>query len=583
MKHNDQTGVIVPFRQNAAFYYQRGSKYLSDGDMIRAEQYLRKACKMEPGNEDHVLAFAETLYRMHMYEESLTVLLNSLCEIESPSAEIVFGIASDMMSLEEFSAAKQCCRICIERGADDPYAARAKEMLDLIEDEPDLEAQIGLNEDEDLALLDLIHRAKSKHFSFKDDAALNSLLLASDRYPNSEMLDMEIAMMLFSMQEYDEAKRRLFNLFKRNSKSVRGNALMTLIYHIQKQKEEASEQSKKIIIDAECSPEELGYAAPIFLEIGEIDRAMYALELLRESLPYDVEMLHQLAYCYYVKGRKNEAERIYEDLCLRDEGDSVAAYYKKHIKEDSEDEFKRSWSINYDVPIREAVVRQRRLRDIATAGEEALLQAWENDKEFRGVLKWGLLSPLSPSLRASAKMLSLIKSKEAENALRSFLIRLDQADEDKQFVFGLLLGREAKPPFTIYYQGDWQYGVAHPVSIPEHLPISYESILDYINDFGRYLHGDIRFAQTEVPARLGEFSSRIFFLYIASFDGGKFPHIRKEQERAMAAAFILMGLSAFNNVSVKPEDLIRVFDVSERRLENALKKILTALHTDKEQ
>jgi len=582
MKNDNATGVVVPFQQNAAFYYQLGSKYLSEGDMIRAEQYLRKAHDMDPNNEDYILAFAETLYRMHMYEESLSTLLNALNGIETPSVEVVFGLASDFLSLEEFSAAKQCCKICIERDPTDPYAIRAKEMLDLIEDEPDLEAQIGLMEDEDLALLDLIHRAKAKHFSFQDETALNILLLASDRYPNSEMLDMEIAMMLFSMREYDEAKRRLFNLFKRNSKSVRGNALMTLIYHVQKQKAEATEQSKKILIDEECSPEELGYAAPILLEIGQIDRAQYALELLRESLPYDVEMLHQLAYCYYVNGRKLEAEHIYEELSSRNENDSIAAYYKKHVKEDSEDEFKRSWSINYDIPIREAVIRQRRLRDVGTAGVDALLQTWEKDKEFRSILIWGLFSPLSPSLRAAAKMLSLIPSKEAENALRSFLIRFDQADEDKQFVFGLLLGKEAKPPFTIYYQGDWQYGVARPIAMPERLPVSYDSILNYITGFEQYLRGDLRFVHLEVPSRLADVSIRIFFLYLASFQDGKYPHIRKEQERAMAAAFILMGLGTINNAKIKPDDVMQVYEVSERRLENALKKIMTTLNPERE-
>ena len=582
MKNKDEAGVIVPFRQNAAFYYQRGSKYLTDGDMIRAEQYLRKAYDMDPGNEDYVLAFAEALYRMHLYEESLSVLINSLTGRESPSVEVIFGIASDMMCLEEFSAAKQCCRICIERDPDDPYSQRAKDMLALIEDEPELEAQIGLIDEEDLALLDLIHRAKAKHFSFKDESALNVLLLASDRYPGSEMLDMEIAMMLFSMREYDEAKRRLFNLFKRNSKSVRGNALMTLIYHVQKQKVEASEQSKKILIDTDCSPEELGYAAAILLEIGEVDRAQYALELLREALPYDVEMLHQLAYCYYVNGRRREAETIYEELSARNENDSVAAYYKKHVKEDAPDEFRRAWSISYDVPVREAIARQRRIRDVGTAGEEALRQTWENDKEFRNILKWALTSPLSPSLRTAAKMLSMVPSVEAENALRAFLIRFDQSDEDKQFVFGLLLGKEAKPPFTIYYQGEWQYGAARPISMPERLPVSYDSILNYITAFEQYLHADLRSVHLEVPARLTEVSVRIFFLYLATFRDGRYPHIRREQELSMAAAFILMGLGAIHHPTIKPDDVMRVYDVSERRLENALNRILTALNAERE-
>ena len=43
MKNERETGVVIPFRQNAEFYYQRGNKYLADEDLCRAEQYLRKA------------------------------------------------------------------------------------------------------------------------------------------------------------------------------------------------------------------------------------------------------------------------------------------------------------------------------------------------------------------------------------------------------------------------------------------------------------------------------------------------------------------------------------------------------------
>ena len=340
MNNDRETGVIIPFQQNAEFYYQRGNRYLSDNeDLIRAEQYLRKAMEMDPEREEYILAFAEVLHRMHRFEESLSVLLTSLKEDSQNSVEMIFGSASDFMGLEEFRAAEQCLKLCIEREPDGPYADRALDMIELIEDEPELEAQIGLIGEEDLSLLETIHRAKAMHVSSNDDSGLRLLLSVSDQYRTSEMLDIEIAMMQFSIQDYDEAKKRLFNLFKRNSKSVRGNALMTLLLHVQKQDKEAKEQSKKILIDEDCSPEELGYAAPILMEVGEYERARNALELLRESLPYDVEMLHQLAFCNYVLGDKREAEQIYEELVLRNENDTVAQYYKKHIREDSDADF----------------------------------------------------------------------------------------------------------------------------------------------------------------------------------------------------------------------------------------------------
>ncbi len=583
MNNDREAGIVVPFRQNAAFYYQRGNKYLSDNeDLVRAEQYLRKAYEMEPGREEYVLAFAEVLHRMHRFEESLSVLLTSIKDADENSPETIFGIASDFMGLEEFAAAEQCCNLCLQRDPDGPYAERALDILELIKDAPELEAQIGLVGNEDLALLDAIHRAKAMQISGNEEAALELLLSLSDRYSESEMLDMEIAMMQFSVREYDEAKKRIFNLFKRNSKSVRGNALMTLLYHMQKQDIEAKEQSKKILIDEECSPEELGYAAPILMEIGQYDRAQTALELLRESLPYDVEMLHQLAFCYYVGGRKQEAEQIYDELTLRDENDSVASYYKKHIREDSEADFKRSWTINYDVPIREAAARQKRIRDVATAGIEAIKQTWENDKQFRSILKWALISPMSPSVRGTAKMLSVIGTNEAERMLRSFLIRFDQSDEDKQFVFGLLLGMEAKPPYSLYYQGEWQYGIVRPMQMPKKLPISYESILDLIVGFEDMLHGDIRYRDLNVPEQHREVTTRIFFFYLSCFHDGKYPTITRQQEDAFAAAFVLMGLGALNDTSVKPDVLMDLYNVSDRRMENALRRILSTMQKEKE-
>ncbi len=582
MNDNHETGVVIPFQQNAEFYHQRGIKYLSEEKLERAEQYLRKAYEMEPDRSEYMLSFAEVLHRMRMFEDSLAVLLVSLGGTEEASGEVLFGIASNFMGLEEFFAAKQCCRICLDREPNGPYADRALDMLELMEDEPELEEQIGLQQGEDIELLEMIHLAKAKHFSQNDDTGLNILLKLSEKYPDSEMLDMEIAMMLFTMGEYDDAKKRLFNLFKRNSKSVRGNALLAMIYHVQKQEKEAVLQAKKILISEDCSPEELGYAAPILIELHEYEKAEYALELLRDSLPYDKEMLHQLAFCYYVHDRKQEAQQIYEDLAKRDENDSVAMYYRKHIKEDSDIDFRRDWTPNYDVPIRESIVRQRRIRDIATAGVDALMQTWTHDREFRSILCWALFSPLTPSMRGAARMLSLVKDPFAERMLRTFLMRFDQTDQDKQFVFGLLLGMEAKPPFSLYYQGAWQYGVVTPMLIPDRLPVSYESVGQMIDSFESFLHENVLYRKLEVPQRLTEVASRIFYYYLASFGDARLPQISRKQENALAAAFILMGLGALNAVHITPEIVCNTYEVSERRLGNALKRVFMTLHKETE-
>ena len=131
MKNDRETGVIVPFQQNAEFYYQRGNRYLTEPeDLAKAEQYLRKAYLLEPEREEYILSFAETLHRMHRFEESLSVLLGSLNEENQNSAEMIFGIASVFVGLEEFRAASQCLHLCLEREPNGPYADRALDMLE---------------------------------------------------------------------------------------------------------------------------------------------------------------------------------------------------------------------------------------------------------------------------------------------------------------------------------------------------------------------------------------------------------------------------------------------------------------------
>ena len=51
----------------------------------------------------------------------------------------------------------------------------------------------------------------------------------------------------------------------------------------------------------------------------------------------------------------------------------------------------------------------------------------------------------------------------------------------------------------------------------------------------------------------------------------------------MAAAFLLMGLGALNDTSITPEIICNSMGVSERRLENALKRIFTSLHRENEE
>ena len=231
MEHNDESGVILPFRQDAAFLHRCANRYLDEDDVLSAAQYANRAYRMEPKNAEYAITFAEVLNRMHRYEQSVAVLL-FIAPFEELPIDALFGLTSDFMGLELFSAAQHCGEMCLMHDPEGPYAERVEEMLDLIDDRDELEYQIGLDEGEKIELLDGIRVAKAAFYS-GDYATAGSILEDMEaEYPTSDILDMEIALNLFSRAEYEEAEKRLFRILQRNSRHIRAHLLLALIYTI---------------------------------------------------------------------------------------------------------------------------------------------------------------------------------------------------------------------------------------------------------------------------------------------------------------------------------------------------------------
>ena len=334
-------------------------------------------------------------------------------------------------------------------------------------------------------------------------------------------------------------------------------------------------------VDPDASPEELGYAGAIFIEFDEIDRAIDSLERLREFLPFDKDMLHQLGYCYLKKGRREQAEQTYRMLLESDESDTVAAYYENAIRTTEPDDFLRSWSLHYDVPMYEFLKRQRRLQQVAEGGIEAVKELWQNDPSFHDLLRWALFSQLVTFRKAVVRMLAIVGDEEAQKLLRRFLISYDQSDEEKQFVFGTLLSLEAKPPFALYMGGQWQYGAVQPLSVPEKLPRSYAFVLWNIQQVKHKAEAFDQKHGALVTDRVIEVAIRIFLYFTASLDH-RYPRLTPAQENAMSAAFVLLALSSLDLSNIPPDMLCDWYGISRRRLENALQKIFRQLQKEKE-
>lgn len=574
---NEQNGVILPFRQKAEFYYRRGNDLLENRDTLHAIPMYRTACRMEPDNADFHVALAQALHVAQRYEESVAELLGS-APFPELSQEALFGLASNFMALEQFAMARQCAIRCIDKERTSHFSELAQNMLALLNDEEELCYQIGLNDDEDVQMLEQLRAIKTQQFNGREEEALDALELLSSHYPTSSILDMEIAISLYARGEYVEAKQRLFNLFKRENKHVRAHCLMALILKAEGKSEEALEETETILIDDECSMEELAFAGTTFIELQLWERAQDALIRLLQLSPFDREASHLLAYVFLRKKDRASAVELYQTLVTIDERDTVAAYYLELAEHATYKRIYNAWRPLYDVTISELLARKRQIAILLELEAEELQNIAGEDKTVVPLLEWALFSFLMPKREAAILLLARINSAESERIFRRFMISTVHTDGDKQLVMQALRAMKVQTPLTMYLGGEWQYGSFSSKLWPDHLPKAYENILRGILNYRPNQRTE---DMPNLPEQTADVAARIFAVYVVSL-GQKFPKINKAQQEAMTVAFLMMALNAIEVEQTPYEELLAFHNVTQRRVDNAISKVFSHLKSEAE-
>lgn len=564
-KRKGERTDILNFEQGAEFMLRMGRKHIERGDMVRGLYYIRKAYQKQPEDADTVMALGEILNRMQRFEESSRVLLLYAQTHDLPS-DGLFGLASNFMAQEEFGVAEYCLTRYLKEDPEGIYADDADDYLSIITDRDELSYQLGLENDDDLELLGQLHYVKFLHLSRRDEDARAYTRALKQRYPNSVAVDLELAMLDFCLKDYEKSEQGLFNLLKTEKDNVRARCLLALLYRTQGRAEQATDMLRSVKLSVNASTEELSNAALVFLEFGEYERGLTALERLRRMVPYDEQVLHQIGYCRMARQEKAEAEKIYLLLLRLDEDDTVAQYYMTRVREGEPEDFQNEWTIVYAVPYLETFRRLTYIKDIVEGGPEALQAAWKDDLSFRQLLRWVLFDTTTGSKAPIIATLQELGDDRARLMLNEFLLLQNQPDAEKQAVVAALREMQAEMPHIMFYNGSWQQGRFRPLVIPQHIPVGYEMILKLIRSVAD---------KHSYPQQTTELAYKTCIYFISALEGS-YPRLSPEQEHAYAAAFMLLAVQT-TNADVSMEDILDSFSVTERRLMNALKRIFALL------
>lgn len=422
-RHTARTSNVISMRLDAAFFFQRGVRFLERNDLSKALKAFRRTVEYEPENPVNHCNLAGVLSELGDFEESNEVLLHVLNDIDPSMAECQFYLANNYANMGEYEAAEEYVLQYLDAEPEGEYADDAEEMLDLLLDEfgggkayERWEAKKQQDETAS-AQRDGRHLLEEGQFEAAVEwlqgitqresdnvAARNNLSLA---YYYTGQYDLAIALTEEVLAGQPDNIHALCNLAVFSAHLGPRERLVSCVQNLSK-----------------VFPLHYDHAMKVGTTLGLVGDHRAALNVFQRLVRIvdkpETILMHSLAASAANVGAYVVARKWWKALSQIPEMKEVALYYTERIRRAEEAGLSRlRVSYQYDLPLQVQFTQmKKRLQngDLTTLRQDPLLRA---------SLYWGLRNGSHETRRAVIRTLALIADTDAEKALRAFLKRPD--------------------------------------------------------------------------------------------------------------------------------------------------------------
>ncbi|SFU91316.1 tetratricopeptide repeat protein [Alicyclobacillus macrosporangiidus] len=460
MDRNTQTGSrgarpgnVIPLRQDAAFFFERGVRYLERNDLRRALKAFRRTVEVEPDNPVNYCNLAGVLSELGDFEASNEVLLHVLQNLDPSMAECQFYLANNYANMGDYETAEEYVLRYLDADPDGEYAQEAVEMLDILMDE--------FGGGKAYARWQAEQRRKERASAKRDgrhlleegqfEAAVEWLERVTQQDPGNTAALNNLSLAYYYTGQYDQAVALAERVLAEHPKNVHALCNLTVFCaHLgpRDQYEACVAKLRKLF------PMHYDHAAKVGTTLGLVGdhRAAYEVfaKLVKLAGDPDPAMIHALAAAAANCGQYGVARRWWRVLSQRSGMAEVAEHYLKALDraERSGQRFMRV-SYQYELPI-EAQFAKMKARL-----ESGDLAAWRQDPLLRASLYWGLRHGAAETQRAVIRILAIIADQDAEKALRAYLRRQDIAPPQQAAALHALQRMGARGRVELWRDGEW--------------------------------------------------------------------------------------------------------------------------------
>lgn len=326
-KERKKRGHLIPFRQNAEYFFQRALVYYHQNKLNKAKKLLLHAVKIDDREPVYICQLAAVLAELGDFAASNKWLHYVLNEVDPSLTECYFFLASNYAHLGEFEKAEEEALYYLEVDPEGDFAEDAEDLLYFIGSEIPKDYQEN-------AIIRQHTEAKKKMEEGQFGEAIRLFSDMIREHPHFWAAYNNLALAYFYANKKQKALSTLDLVLTKNPGNLHALCNLALFYRFLGFKEQSKnivERLKKVYPILEEHRYKLGST---FSLLHEHEFAyMWLSSLDRTRLPEDLPYYHWLAVSAFLTGRIRVAKSAWQHVERIDPDGEVAPYYLKKLGE----------------------------------------------------------------------------------------------------------------------------------------------------------------------------------------------------------------------------------------------------------
>lgn len=422
-EHRNGTNNVIAMNFDAAYFFERGVRFLQRNELNKALKAFRKTVEYEPNNPVNYCNLAGVLSEMGDFQGSNELLEHVLSDLDPSMAECQFYLANNYANMGQYDIAEEYVLRYLDAEPDGEYADDAEEMLTVLLDEFgggrafEKWQEEKRREDVEASTKDGRYFLENGQFEAAVEFLEGVLLEDPDNYAASNNL----CLAYYYTGQHDKALQMANDVLERQPDNIHAlcnKAILVKHFGWRDKLDLAAEPLKKVF------PLHYDLAMKVGTTLGILGYHKDALStfrrLVRLTQPPEPVLLHAVAASAANCQQWGIAERYWTMLSRDSDYRVVAEYYLRRTllaKHDSTADIRVSYQLDLPVEEQLAVVKDK-LQDND-------LDEWRRDPLLRASLYWGLRHGDHETRRRVIRALSVVADEDADKALRLFIARRD--------------------------------------------------------------------------------------------------------------------------------------------------------------